>query len=170
MSAHNPRSGDSDPRRVSRRTVLRNSALGASVALTATTALTSPAAASHDRDDGPEWDIPVKGGVRMKRHTEYPEIPGYTYVTSLHADDLCYWTGSACLYGGIASSRWTGLWGLIFGMGCKTVQAGGCRLKDDISRLAPYHFEWVYVYVATGYVWIERPEFILFPVPVPDHD
>lgn len=142
--------------KLSRRNLLRSVGSAAGAA-TGVGAISSSIQARENTPDGgseERWSVefPRSGfgpRARFTWHTDRPDIPFYNYVGSVHAEDLCYWSHSACIYLGAISSVATlnGVLGIIAGSGCKVVQESGCRLRQDLSRATPYDFNWVYLYI-----------------------
>lgn len=131
---------------LSRRSVLRRAATGFA-GITAAAGTASATGGDSGRDEG--RDLPISGGVTT-RQMDHPDMPDpYDYVTSIETADLCYWSGSACIFAAFGGLLWSLFGGFAVGGACKIVQGAGCRLRRDVKRLTPYDFDWVHVYQNT---------------------
>lgn len=112
-----------------------------------------------------KWHDPLSkhidpDAVRLKHHNDAPWIPGHTYVTSIHAEDLCFWVGKACTFGGVAASVIKKLpyAFLVSLIGCEGVGQAGCGLRDMLDKATVHDFDWVYIYFwPGGFSFLPKP-------------
>ncbi|WP_435156772.1 hypothetical protein [Haladaptatus sp. DFWS20] len=90
---------------------------------------------------------------------QHPRVPFFRYAGSLQMDAVCYWAKSGCTYWSLASlaDPVPGDFIPIAG-GCAGTHAG-CKLQDNLQRLAGCDTGWVHIYTLR---WWARSLFWMF--------